>query len=220
MEKIGMWNMGKMRYLREMQNLETARNRGHRGPACLLLALAIAVSAAFPASAAAGWTVNEEGKWVYLDESGEPLANAVTPDGYLTDLFGVWNETEYDNLVGTYELVSDTLDGTDVSEDDTDGIIHSACVQMNQDEHVVLHQVWAYADGSVMRSSDDEYYPNANGTFNALYYPVRRGNNQRWRDISEYSNYTVMTDNGDGTLTVSAEEDAGKRITVWRKISA
>ncbi len=192
--------------------------QGRRVAAGLLLSCILAALAAVPAFAGAGWEVNEEGKWVYLDEDGEPLKNAVTPDGYLTDLFGVWNETEYDSLVGDYEIVSETLDGQDVSAGNTAGVIHSVSLKMNQEEHVVLHQVWAYADGAVMRSSDDEYYPNTNGTFNALYYPVRRGDDPRYRDISAYSNYTVMTDNGDGTLTVTATEDAGRRITILRKL--
>lgn len=187
--------------------------------AVLAAAVCLMAGAALPAFAAdAGWQLNSGGEWVYYDESGEPLENAVTPDGYLTDLFGVWIPTDFDSLVGSYEIVSETLDGSPVEADDVDGVIHSVSLHLTMEQHIVLHHVWAYANGAVMRSSEDEFYPNMNGTFNACYYPVRRGNSLRWRDVSAYSNYTTLTDNGDGILTLSAEEDAGKRVTVLKKL--
>ncbi|MBQ7535892.1 MAG: hypothetical protein IJT43_09795 [Stomatobaculum sp.] len=166
---------------------------------------------------AAGWQQNEAGKWYYIDETGEPLKASVSPDGYLTDLFGFWEETPYDSLVGTYVPVSDTLDGQEISGEDVPGLVRTLSVKLRADRHIDVTETWAYPNGSVVRKSTTEYFPNTGGTYNAFWYPERRGNDLRWHDTGSYSNTAALTDDGNGQITMTADQDGKKRITVYQK---
>ncbi len=186
-----------------------------------MLAAAVMLSAvpAAPAEAAqtsGSWGQEEDGRWFYTDGSGERLCAAVTPDGYLTDVLGYWDETPYDTLVGSYTVESDTLDGNAV-EEDIAGVIHTAKISLTAEKHLLMTEIWGYANGGVLRKASTEYYPNTNGTFQVYWYPERKGNDLRWRDIAYYSNASGFTDNGDGSVTVTSASDSGTRVTVFRK---
>ncbi len=186
-----------------------------------MLAAAVMLSAvpavtAEAAQASGSWGQEADGRWYYTDGSGERLCAAVTPDGYLTDVLGYWDETPYDTLVGSYTVESDTLDGKTV-EEDIAGVIHTAKISLTADKHLLLTEIWGYANGGVLRKAATEYYPNTNGTFQVYWYPERKGNDLRWRDIPYYSNASGFTDNGDGSFTVTTASDSGTRVTVFRK---
>ena len=165
-----------------------------------------------------GW-FQDAGKWYYAGEDGKIVKGTVTPDGYLTDIFGAWAESQYDYLVGSYRLVSEKKADSEsyaepVSED---GTVLSLSVKQTTDGLMNLTETWSYPNGAVLRTWSEDFYPVRNGTFYQNYYTEKYDNTNIHTDVVKRSNLSEMTDNSNGQITLSCPDGKDGKGT-WNGI--
>ena len=184
----------------------------------VLLLSAALLPAGSLAAAAEGWYV-ENGEWYYEDRYGEPVRADVSPDGWLLSVSGAWERTEFDHLVGAYELAGERLSGSSEFTEprpEQDGSVHSAYISLTREKNISVRETWAYPNGHVLRTCSADY-ARYGDTFYQLYEKVRNYNQELEPDRQFSDNASRLTDNGDGTVTLTFEEQGGITGLLFRK---
>jgi hypothetical protein len=165
-----------------------------------------------------GW-FQDGGKWYYADTDGKIIKGTVTPDGYLTDIFGAWAESQYDYLVGSYSLISEKkADAENYTEPaSADGTTLTLSLKQTADGLMNLTETWSYPNGAVLRTWSEDFYPIRNGTFYQNYYTEKYDNTNIHTDVVKRSNLSVMTDNANGQITLSCPDGKDGKGT-WNGI--